>query len=54
MRFDNMHIVVTGAGTGIGRSIAHRFAAEGGRVVIADRNSKNRRTGGEGDTGQRW
>ncbi len=44
MRFKDMHIVVTGAGTGIGRSIAHRFAAEGGRVVIADRNR---------DTGER-
>ncbi len=38
MRFKDMNIVVTGAGTGIGRSIAHRFAAEGGRVVIADLN----------------
>ena len=38
MRFKNMHTVITGAGTGIGRSIAHRFAAEGGRVVIAARN----------------
>lgn len=41
MRFNNMHIVVTGAGTGIGRSITHCFAAEGGRVVIANRNRAN-------------
>jgi len=37
-RFQDKHIIVTGAGTGIGRGIAHRFAAEGGRVVIANRN----------------
>ena len=42
MRFKDKHIIVTGAGGGIGRSIAHRFAArEGGRVVIADLNQVN-------------
>ena len=41
MRFKDNHIIVTGAGGGIGRSIAHRFAAEGGRVVIADLNQVN-------------
>ena len=29
--------IVTGAGQGIGRATARRFAAEGGRVVVADR-----------------
>lgn len=37
-RFTDQHIIVTGAGTGIGRAIAHRFADEGGCVVIANRN----------------
>ena len=37
-RFKDQHIIVTGAGTGIGRGIAYRFAAEGGKVVIANRN----------------
>ena len=41
MRFANKHIIITGAGTGIGRGIAHRFAAEGGSVVIANRNREN-------------
>jgi NAD(P)-dependent dehydrogenase (short-subunit alcohol dehydrogenase family) len=30
--------VITGAGTGIGRSIALRFASEGAKVVLASRN----------------
>jgi NAD(P)-dependent dehydrogenase (short-subunit alcohol dehydrogenase family) len=32
------HVVVTGAGSGIGRACALRFGAEGARVVIADLN----------------
>jgi len=37
-RFIDQHVIVTGAATGIGRAIAHRFAAEGAKVVIANRN----------------
>jgi NAD(P)-dependent dehydrogenase (short-subunit alcohol dehydrogenase family) len=36
-RFTDRSIVVTGAGSGIGRAAALLFAAEGGRVVVADR-----------------
>jgi NAD(P)-dependent dehydrogenase (short-subunit alcohol dehydrogenase family) len=35
-RFEGRVVVVTGGGAGIGRTYAHRFAAEGAAVVIAD------------------
>jgi len=35
-RFAGKSIVVTGAGSGIGRAAAMLFAAEGGQVVVAD------------------
>ncbi len=37
MRFEGKSIIVTGAGSGIGRAASRLFAAEGGRVVVADR-----------------
>ncbi len=37
MRFEGKSIIVTGAGSGIGRAAARLFAAEGARVVVADR-----------------
>ena len=38
MRLRDQVCLVTGAASGIGRGIAQRFRAEGGRLVVADRN----------------
>src|ERR1700756_2578731 len=38
MRLKGKSVVITGAASGIGRATAIRFAAEGARLVIADRN----------------
>ena len=38
-RFDGRAIIVTGAGQGMGRAIAERFARDGGSVLVADVNA---------------
>lgn len=38
MRFQDQVVVITGAGRGIGYSLAERFNSEGAKVVIAEKN----------------
>lgn len=38
MLFEGKNVIVTGAASGIGRATAIRFAAEGARVTIGDKN----------------
>ncbi|MBT3716512.1 MAG: SDR family NAD(P)-dependent oxidoreductase, partial [Deltaproteobacteria bacterium] len=36
MRLENKRVIITGAGTGIGRAIAERFCREGAKVMVAE------------------
>jgi D-sorbitol dehydrogenase (acceptor) len=38
-KLDGKVAIVTGAGSGMGRAIAHRYAAEGANVIVADLNA---------------
>ncbi len=40
MEFKNKVVLITGAGSGIGRVTAQAFAAEGGTVIVSDINEK--------------
>jgi 3-oxoacyl-[acyl-carrier protein] reductase len=41
MRLKDKVAIITGAGQGIGRAYAHRFAREGAKVVVSEINEKN-------------
>ena len=42
MEFKDKIILVTGAGSGIGRVTAYLFAKEGGQVIVSDINEKGK------------
>jgi NAD(P)-dependent dehydrogenase (short-subunit alcohol dehydrogenase family) len=39
-RFDGKHVIVTGAGRGIGRAVAQRFASEGAEIMAVGRTAE--------------
>ncbi len=47
MKLENRIAVVTGAGSGIGRGVAKRFAEEGAKLVLADVNNDGLKQTGE-------
>ena len=49
-RLEGKHVVVTGAGTGIGRAIAQRLAEEGARLTLLARDEERLRDVAPGAT----
>ena len=41
MPFSNKTVLITGAGSGIGRAAAETFAQQGAQVAVADINQRN-------------
>src|SRR2546427_417607 len=58
MRFERKVAIVTGGNSGIGKEVARRFLAEGGRVVVNGRNAAKTEAAGKGgaivQTGSMW
>jgi meso-butanediol dehydrogenase / (S,S)-butanediol dehydrogenase / diacetyl reductase len=40
MRFEGLSAIITGAASGVGRAASRRFAAEGAKVILVDRNEE--------------
>ena len=53
MRFSGRSVVITGGGSGIGRVMAQRFAAEGAAVLVADIRGRRPRGGCRDRVGRR-
>ncbi|WP_221796392.1 SDR family NAD(P)-dependent oxidoreductase [Aquisediminimonas sediminicola] len=49
-RFARKSVVITGAGSGIGRAVAHLFASEGAHVIAFDRNESVHETAAAHDS----
>ena len=43
-KWNNKHILITGAGSGIGQALARLFAKEGAKLILTDINEKNLNT----------